>query len=290
MYAASPASRRAGGQAGRRILMVWQCYIDESFDEETFVFAGFGAPAENWAALTSEWEKMLPYARRSMKTGEWHFKMSEMASSPESMARARAFFNIIKKHAKFGFFASMPTGGVQSAMNRMRVLNLRNMASDKISITKAANEYYFTMRVLIDMLGNSINRLGLDEEKVDLIFDDNSEKSRIAAAWDAIELNVNAKKHLGNFPRFENDREFLPLQTADFLAWWARQWVGMPLNEWRLPKDWKWPDKFHLMVKMCDNESVFNLFYDLAVQECPPGSIIIDLESLVTSDIVCGDP
>lgn len=31
-------------------------------------------------------------------------------------------------------------------------------------------------------------------------------------------------KRFGSTPRFEDDKEFLPLQAADFLAWWVRKW------------------------------------------------------------------
>ena len=62
--------------------------------------------------------------------------------------------------------------------------------------------------------------------KIDFIFDNRSEKKEIISAWDeTVEKTDDVIKGLiGATPRFENDREFLPLQAADLWAWWVREW------------------------------------------------------------------
>jgi hypothetical protein len=62
--------------------------------------------------------------------------------------------------------------------------------------------------------------------KIELIFDDRTEKKAIWGAWDDIMNNNEYKSsgYFGNNVRFENDQEFTALQAADFWAWWVRRW------------------------------------------------------------------
>jgi hypothetical protein len=48
----------------------------------------------------------------------------------------------------------------------------------------------------------------------------------IIEAWDRYMASrpANIRNLYGARPRFENDQNFLPLQAADFWAWWVREW------------------------------------------------------------------
>jgi hypothetical protein len=84
--------------------MVLQAFIDESEDDSgTFVLGGYIADAESWAGFSREWEKLLPNWGLKKPSGEWHFKMSEMAlegflESQGGIERIQAFYRIIEKH------------------------------------------------------------------------------------------------------------------------------------------------------------------------------------------------
>jgi hypothetical protein len=62
-------------------------------------------------------------------------------------------------------------------------------------------------------------------KKVDFYFDKNTASKSIHLAWtDYIEnRSPEIKEMYGNEPRFEDDEDFLPLQAADFWAWWVRK-------------------------------------------------------------------
>ena len=77
--------------------MVFQAYIDDSMSDTHSVFSGHVASVESWASFSREWEEMLPYSSRD-KLGNFNFKMSQMASNPERMARVGAFYKIIAKY------------------------------------------------------------------------------------------------------------------------------------------------------------------------------------------------
>jgi hypothetical protein len=62
--------------------------------------------------------------------------------------------------------------------------------------------------------------------KVNFIFDEQSEKRKILSAWEEYisRREEEVRRLYGERPRFEDDTEFLPLQAADFWAWWIRRW------------------------------------------------------------------
>ena len=65
----------------------------------------------------------------------------------------------------------------------------------------------------------------LTDQPIDFYFDDHSSKNGILAAWDHY-INSRGAEIRGLYgatPKFENDEKFLPLQAADFLAWWMRR-------------------------------------------------------------------
>jgi hypothetical protein len=86
------------------------------------------------------------------------------------------------------------------------------------------NTWTVAFRTFMDSLYFGRNGLGLPKgEKLHFIFDERSEKSVIIARWNEYVGGLpEAESFFGGPPRFENDREFLPLQAADLWAWWAR--------------------------------------------------------------------
>src|SRR5258707_1210119 len=89
-------------RAVRRLLMIlnFQAFIDESVGvapHGDFVLAGYIAPAQASAAFTKDWEEILPLGLKG-KDRKYYFKMSEMAASPERMARVQRFSEVIDRH------------------------------------------------------------------------------------------------------------------------------------------------------------------------------------------------
>jgi hypothetical protein len=78
-----------------------------------------------------------------------------------------------------------------------------------------------------------IRHLLPDGERIDFYFDTRSEKSAITKGWEAfVSRRPDAfRQFCGATPRFEDDKDFLPLQAADFWAWWIRKWQKMVLRK-----------------------------------------------------------
>jgi hypothetical protein len=63
-------------------------------------------------------------------------------------------------------------------------------------------------------------------DTVEFIFGDQTlEKDKIVEAWDLLKRNGGAdtQELIGGSPSFLDDRQVLPLQAADFIAWWVRK-------------------------------------------------------------------
>jgi hypothetical protein len=205
-------------RADSRGLAVFQAYVDESEAEGGFfALGGLISTAERWASFSREWEAMLKHGTLS-KTGEYHFKMAEMAISEERKQRVPWFFNVAAKHSISLFSCVIHKQHLSNAWGRIYVpgINIRS--------TEMRNIWTVAFRILMDSLYFGRNALGLPKgEKLHFIFDERSEKSVIMERWDEYIGGLpEAESLFGGPPRFENDREFLPLQAADLWAWWAR--------------------------------------------------------------------
>jgi hypothetical protein len=62
-------------------------------------------------------------------------------------------------------------------------------------------------------------------DPIDFYFDNESSSSEIIGVWERfVATRPENIRHLyGSVPRFEDDEVFLPLQAADFWAWWVRK-------------------------------------------------------------------
>lgn len=186
--------------------------------------AGHIATAEAWSGFSAEWEGMLPFAVLD-KNNKYHFKMTEMAKSNERMSRVGAFYRIIEKYVNVSISCRVDPKDVAAAKNRIYV------PGRELKWGIFDNMYLLAFRALIDTF--TINRSMFvdripEDARVDFIFDNQAEKRIVLEAWDRyIEGRGETVRRLfGASPRFEDDKEFLPLQAADFWAWWVRKWAN----------------------------------------------------------------
>ena len=218
-----------------RVLVNLQAVIDDSRDQDgVFVLAGYISTAERWAQFSEEWEALLPLATKS-RAGISRFKMAEMAQSSERLARVPAFFRVIEKHVMASVSVKIFTRDIDFAQKRIFVPDA------VIDWEPVSNPYYICFRCLMDLF--HINRPSMDfvfgeGNKIDFFFDIQSESSQILTMWDEYLSNRpdDVRRRYGGHPVFKSDEEFLPLQSADFWAWWVRKWhkEGFPekVREW----------------------------------------------------------
>lgn len=253
----------------------FQAFVDDSLTPGgEFVLGGYVATAETWAEFAKQWEELLPLGTRA-RNGKYHFKMSEMAQSPERMKRVPSFYGVIEKNVRLAI--SCRINLTDFARARKRVEEIAIKMDWSINLFRWANPYYFVFRGLVDDFHRERQTLKsvipLDET-VDFIFDNRSEKSFILSAWDEyLARQPEAiKDYYGATPRFEDDQKFLPLQAADFWAWWVRKWyeedaIALPDKMRNLDfGNWRGKKRFAISAFSYDEDSIVDRFLGLAFE------------------------
>ena len=262
-------------KAVRRLILVLQAFVDESFSKDEFVLGGHIATAEQWAVFTKEWEELLPNFGTRSSNGAYHFKMKEMAQTPERMARVPIFYKVIEDNVLTSISARICLDDFRRAHERAQgVAKALNLNS--IDFKHWANPYFFTFRLLMDEF--HIHRNGWKSipagEKVDFIFDKRSEKKPILEAWDEYidrAPNDDVRESFGSSPHFEDDQEFLGLQAADLWAWWVREWYeeeNSPIPQKMRDLDfglWRGKPRLKIVFSM-DEDQILEALRTIALQ------------------------
>jgi hypothetical protein len=230
VWGVSPAEDRIWAQVAglapstkpwERLFVVFQAYIDDSVTNNgTFVLGGYIASVESWAAFSKAWEPLLPLFSTRSNTGKYRFKMSEMTMR---MADVRIFYEVIEQHAAFKVACKITIPDLKRAIDRIWIERTPIIHGDW------SNPYFVCFRGLMDLFHQArfderTAKVIPIEQKMDFYFDAHTSSKAIHSAWNEYLQNrpQEVKEMYGNEPRFEDDEEFLPLQAADFWAWWVR--------------------------------------------------------------------
>lgn len=202
--------------------MVYQAYVDDSHDDDYFILGGFVAKPDTWARFSKEWEAILDFAMIG-PNGKHIFKMSEMVDN-QRMDIVPAFYRIIESHDLVALSCRIRISDIQKAKDRISVpytwIRWDNFTSPYLIAVLSLMDNFQRNR---EVFSEEIPK----EEKIEFIFDDQSEKRIILSMWD--DYLARRPEHHGKFwakPRFEDDSKCVPLQAADFLAWWVRKWAS----------------------------------------------------------------
>lgn len=199
--------------------------MDDSVDPNgVFVLAGYVATEEAWREFSLEWQKLARRFGRVDEKGRWYFHMAEMKSTLLPEGRA-AFFRAIENHVSFGLSASIHQNHLRHVFERIRV------PYAKLDWGLWKNPYFVCFRVLMDMFHTrraDMSGIVQAGDRIDFFFDEHGEEKQIREAWDEyVEKKPEPfRSDFSSAPRFEDDKDFLPLQAADFWAWWVREWTA----------------------------------------------------------------
>lgn len=196
------------GVATRRISMSLEVYIDESGkgDPPVFVLAGFIARADQWTAFNEEWIAAL-----SEVPAVAAFHMTDARWSGNDVKLPR-LLDIIRRHVLVGIAISVLHADYETEIRgkiAKRLDHPYSMVFYSIFVTAAAWQL----------------EVGLDE-KMDFIFDEQrSESDFLELHWPKIlsAMPDEIKRRIGGRPIHADDKEIIPLQAADILAWYLRR-------------------------------------------------------------------
>lgn len=203
--------------------MTLQVFTDDSTTKRNnFVLAGYIGTAEEWALFSKEWEPLAREWGTLQPDGSYVFKMSDMMWLPERRERVAAFYRVIEGRDIRPFSFGINKNSFRRALARLSVPGQNLDALDR----PFGIVFY---RLISNMAKVVVERPDLfpPEDKIDFYFDETRDKGLILREWEGfVERSSDwFKKRLGPTPRFENDSEFLPLQAADFWAWWNSHWL-----------------------------------------------------------------
>lgn len=214
--------------------MVLQAYIDDSRDTDgTFVLAGYIASAEQWAAFSRDWEELLPLAGKNKK-GQRRFKMTQMAMH-KKMKEVGLFHEVIMKHAQMSIACIINTNTLKEKVDNLVATAGLPQGEVELEIDsfkrKWRDPFFFCFRALMD----TVPRLQVENPElmpvdgiIDFWFDkDEANENYVRSIWDEY-LSFRDPKYrslYGEKPEFGEDEIYLPLQAADFRAWWVRKWA-----------------------------------------------------------------
>jgi hypothetical protein len=201
----------------RRLLML-QAYMDESEQGHYFVLAGYVSSVPNWAAFSDEWRALLNHGSPHYPRLE-EFKMSEMMSSDGRMEMVLWFYRVIEKYVEFGLEVVIPTTFVRQEFAKVNWPDWMDRPE------RHKNPYWIAFNGLFHSLRMHRARLGITE-KVDFIFDKRIHDDDLCReAWAEMAKDDPGFRELcGEDPQFRDSKLNLPLQAADFIAYWAREW------------------------------------------------------------------
>jgi hypothetical protein len=207
-------------------------YIDESYDDDVFVLAGFVAPVDEWEKFKEAWRSTLaaPPAIPALKTVDaMRLKgCFYQWTAEERDAKLEALYSVIDAHVSFGISAMLPVRHLQ-------------MFNDDRLHKSARNPYLHAVPQIIGGVAR-YQYQNLMEDQIDFVFDERvMDQGKLQDIWDAVveDAPVDIKTRLGATPVWANDHEELPLQAADLEAWWLRRrWLEKLTGLDRLEYPW----------------------------------------------------
>lgn len=202
-------------------LMLMLAYVDGSGtmnDSPAYVMAGYLGSAEAWEAFSGDWKAALdhPKAIEYFKMSEAWARRGEFAGWEEGLrdARLKLLSPIINRHAFSALIFVASTDGWKKHV----VGKLNERYHDR--------PYFFAFHSIMSLAVKYLDSKGI-KEKVDFVFDEEGGESMrlMLESFDgwADVAPTHLKEYIGSRPIFRNEKEVLPLQAADMLAWHVRR-------------------------------------------------------------------
>ena len=216
--------------------MTLQAFIDDSRDDPsgTYVLAGYIASVEKWAAFSEDWEKLLPLATKN-KNGVHRFKMAEM-NGRGRMNHVPTFHRTILKHVDMAVACIIDKKLLRAVVDRLvATANYPGWGELELAIeplkVKWRDPFFCAFRALMDGFHQRMHE-GSEfipfKGPVDFVFDrEQANEKYIRSIWqEYIDRRPDEYRDLyGRTPQFEDEEKSIPLQAADFRAWWIRKWA-----------------------------------------------------------------
>lgn len=200
-------------------------YFDESGRGDGYALAGLVAEGDVWASFSRDWAKALNAAPKIR-----YFKAKEASKFVKQ-------FNRFSENMRDEKLASLMN--VLQRYRPYQVTDTLNLAMFSEAIqkynTRYPDPYYLCFGWMIYTLTMHAPNMRV-QAPIDCVFDNQVIlEKRLRRMWPTAQEAVQAAfpnlvPVLAPAPRFADDRDELPLQAADALAWLQRDWLEVDLG------------------------------------------------------------
>lgn len=203
---------------GRRRLVIFQAFIDDSGSgKPAFVLSGYISPVRWWEDFSYDWQRLLDQQPKLE-----YFKMREAANLSEQFGgmkmeardkRVQQFTSLIRVAAHASIISVIPIRLFESIV--------KTNAPQK----EFRDPYFVALFDIVMKL--LINQAAVDSsDTIEFIFDDNPRLAAKVPHYYQLTrsmLSPELRRLIAASPRFEDDKDFLPLQAGDLQSWYFRR-------------------------------------------------------------------
>lgn len=208
--------------------------MDESVKGDYLVIAGYISSVPKWATFSDEWDALLHHGSGHYpRLDEFH--MNEMMRTPERKEMVPWFYRIIERHVDYSLAAIINVTHLRAEFAQF------DWPDFVVEREPLLNPYLYAFKLLFQMLRHFGREIGITE-KVDFVFDNRAHDDALCLrGWQILcEMNPDFADLCGESPLFRDSKLNMPLQAADLIAYWVREWKerGLEPKTGDLPFPW----------------------------------------------------
>jgi hypothetical protein len=204
--------------------MALEAFVDESEGTGLLVLGGAIATTAAWVGFSKEWEQLLPFAPlgNDMKR---NFHLSEIFDAgSDRIENIPTFSKVIDDHLGMTLSVEIHYEDIELAKER-----LQTVVGQPIAWGNSAKPYVLAVVHLVSWCAQhniELQKVVGSDGPIEFFFDERSERKPLREGWDeSVEkMPPEERQKFGAELHFANDKKFLGLQAADYLAGWARYW------------------------------------------------------------------
>jgi hypothetical protein len=215
------------------MLQLLQTFIDDSKEPPAYVLAGFTHTPVAWAKFSDDWKSVLdqgpvPLAYFKMKEAAACFGQFHYWSESRRNERVNALIDVIVSHKPIGVYAIVEMSAYAKIFNR-------NVVHKSLK-----NPHFVAFSTIIQAL-IQLKKVNDWSAQLDFIFDEELVTSTVRTGYRLFrQYSPNYADGTVSAPIERNDKQIMPLQAADLLAWKIRRSFQDRQN--KLEVFWPWKE------------------------------------------------
>lgn len=226
-------------------LMVLQAWFDESGkgQEGVYLLAGYSASESVWRAFEADWQTELDREPRLLYLHARERQLFKGLSPQQRDDRLLKFVGIIQKHKLDGTILPLKHSDHREFYRIAATHPAITDPERRMLKNPYAFAFQWTLGVMLSKQAKKRRDSGVTE-LIEVLFDEDIDrKERLKIGFRRFIESVKSKTPdfldllVNKEPEFRDDKDFLPLQASDLLAWYVRRlcYEGARGNKWTDP-------------------------------------------------------